>query len=143
MDLKKIIGKFTVHPIVRGRKLRKITARAPGMKYRHYAPNVMIILVEGKYKKVRRKIRELIKKYKKEGNKVGVMTTNKNYSYRADAVKFIGDEPELIAKNLFKTFREFDKEKIDVVMAEGIFDIGLGLAVMNRLRKASRRIIEV
>jgi L-threonylcarbamoyladenylate synthase len=43
----------------------------------------------------------------------------------------------MIAKNLFGLLREFDKEKVDIIIAEGVPLQGLGLAVMNRLRKAS------
>jgi L-threonylcarbamoyladenylate synthase len=42
-----------------------------------------------------------------------------------------------IAKNLFKLLRDFDKEKVDMIIAEGIAPRGLGLAVMNRLRRAA------
>jgi L-threonylcarbamoyladenylate synthase len=44
---------------------------------------------------------------------------------------------ETIAQNLFKLLREFDKESVDVIVAESVPAEGLGLAVMNRLRKAS------
>jgi L-threonylcarbamoyladenylate synthase len=57
----------------------------------------------------------------------------------ADVVKSLGSRSSLvvIAKNLFKLLREFDLEGVDVIIAEGIPAEGLGLAVMNRLRKAS------
>jgi L-threonylcarbamoyladenylate synthase len=38
---------------------------------------------------------------------------------------------------LFRLLREFDSEKVDVIVAEGLPLEGLGLAVMNRLRKAA------
>jgi L-threonylcarbamoyladenylate synthase len=43
----------------------------------------------------------------------------------------------VIAQNLFRLLREFDAEGVDVIIAEGVPAEGLGLAVMNRLRKAS------
>ena len=43
----------------------------------------------------------------------------------------------VIAKNLFRLLREFDSESVDIILAEGVPLEGLGLAVMNRLRKAS------
>jgi L-threonylcarbamoyladenylate synthase len=42
-----------------------------------------------------------------------------------------------VARNLFRLLREFDQEKVDVIVAEGLPLQGLGLAVMNRLRKAA------
>jgi len=41
-------------------------------------------------------------------------------------IKFLGNDFNTIAKNLFKSFREFDEEKIDVIIAEGIIDKELG-----------------
>ncbi|MBU4352960.1 MAG: threonylcarbamoyl-AMP synthase [Nanoarchaeota archaeon] len=141
--LKEVLGKIKIHPIVKGKQIKKIAVKSPGMKYRHYAPNAKVILVEGKYERVKNKIQELTDKYKKKGKKIAIMTTNKNHNYKTGAIKFIGKDCDAIAKNLFKTFREFDKEKIDLIIAEGVSDNGLGLAVMNRLRKASYKIIGV
>jgi L-threonylcarbamoyladenylate synthase len=60
-------------------------------------------------------------------------------AYRADVVKSLGSRFNLavIAQNLFRLLREFDAEGVDVIIAEGVPAEGLGLAVMNRLRKAS------
>ena len=54
-------------------------------------------------------------------------------------VKSLGSRFNLavIAQNLFRLLREFDAEGVDVIIAEGVPAEGLGLAVMNRLRKAS------
>jgi L-threonylcarbamoyladenylate synthase len=45
--------------------------------------------------------------------------------------------PSVIASNLFKELREFNKTSVDVILAENVSLEGIGLAVMNRLRKAS------
>jgi len=59
-------------------------------------------------------------------------------TYRANVVKSLGSRKNLttVARNLFRLLREFDEEKVDMIIAEGITPKGLGLAVMNRLRKA-------
>jgi L-threonylcarbamoyladenylate synthase len=59
--------------------------------------------------------------------------------YSADVVKSLGSRGDLavVARNLFRLLREFDVEGVDVIVAEGVPAEGLGLAVMNRLRKAS------
>jgi L-threonylcarbamoyladenylate synthase len=75
-----------------------------------------------------------------EGKKVGVLTTDETESmYKANVVKSLGSRKDMttIAKNLFRLLREFDEEKVDVIIAEGIRPQGLGLAVMNRLRRAA------
>jgi L-threonylcarbamoyladenylate synthase len=71
---------------------------------------------------------------------VGVLATDETVSrYSADVVKSLGSRSDLsvVARNLFRLLREFDLEGVDVIVAEGVPAEGLGLAVMNRLRKAS------
>lgn len=141
-ELNDILSKVKTHPVAKWKKVGKIVAKSPGMKYKHYAPNASVIVIEGTYQKVKMKVQELADKYRKEGEKVAVMTIE-NHSYKADIIKFVGNDFETIAKNLFKSFREFDKEKVDVIIAERIEDSGLGLAIMNRLRKAAYKIIKI
>jgi len=142
-ELEEVLGKIKIHSVVRGKKIKGIVAKSPGMKYKHYAPNASVTVVEGTYQKVKKKIQELVVENEKKGKKVAVMTTDENHNYKADVIKFVGNEFNIIAKNLFKTFRKFDNKKVDVIIAEGISDKGLGLAVMNRLRKAAYKVIKV
>ena len=60
-------------------------------------------------------------------------------SYCGDVVKSLGGQGNFadIAKNLFRLLREFDEEGVDIIVAEGVIPKDLGLAVLNRLRKAS------
>ena len=86
------------------------------------------------------RVQEVAYKYMGEGKKVGILATNMSKSmYNADAVKSMGSRKDLteIAKNVFRLLREFDEEKVDVVIAEGVPLKGIGLAIMNRLRKAA------
>ena len=135
-QLQRVIGKIAIHPILRGRKT-KSAHRSPGMKYRHYSPNAKIILIEGPRSKVNSKILQLLTLYKSEGNKVGIMTSEKNIPYKSDMTRFVGSRFDAIAANLFKTFREFDAKKIDIILAQGISHEGLGYGIMNRLGKAA------
>ncbi|MDI6826530.1 MAG: L-threonylcarbamoyladenylate synthase [Candidatus Aenigmarchaeota archaeon] len=136
-ELESVLGKIKLHPVVKAeREIRKITAKSPGMKYRHYAPEADLIVVEGKERAVRRKIQELVNEYKSEKKKVGIITISK-HDYDSDVIKFAGKDLTTIAKNLFRIFREFDKERVNVIIAEGVKTSGMGLAIMNRLKKAS------
>ncbi|MCX8153138.1 MAG: L-threonylcarbamoyladenylate synthase [Candidatus Bathyarchaeota archaeon] len=139
--LRKVLGDVQLHPFVVAEKEVLVEkARSPGMRYRHYAPNAKVILVEGQLQAVIAKIKELIGSYRREGVKVGVLATDETIAnYEADVVKSLGSRFNLtaIAQNLFRLLREFDYEGVDVVIAEGVPIEGLGLAVMNRLRKAS------
>ena len=110
------------------------------MKHKHYAPNAEVILIEGNVPAVISKIKTLTEQYKQEGKKVGVLATDETIKeYTANVVKSVGSRFNLesIARNLFRQLREFDGEDVDVILAEGVPLEGLGLAVMNRLRKAS------
>ncbi len=139
--LKKLLGAVELHPVaVAEKELAVNEVRSPGMKHRHYAPDCDLIVVEGETSDVIGKVKQLTELYMKKGSKVGVLVTDETMGYyRADVVKSLGSRRDLavIAKNLFRLLREFDLEEVDIVIAEGVPAEGLGLAVMNRLRKAS------
>ncbi len=97
-------------------------------------------MVEGELGAIVGKVRESVRTYGNQGKKVGVLCTDETVAqYSADVVKSLGSrrDPASIARNLFGLLREFDAENVDVIVAEGISIEGIGLAVMNRLRKAS------
>ena len=139
--LKKILGEVKLHPIaVADKQLSIEKARSPGLRHRHYAPKADIIVVEGALSVVVAKIKELAEASRREGKRVGVLATDETVAfYGADVVKSLGSRNDfvVIAKNLFRLLREFDSEGVDIIIAEGVPLEGLGLAVMNRLRKAS------
>jgi L-threonylcarbamoyladenylate synthase len=127
-----------------GKEERSDKPKSPGMKYKHYAPNAEVIVVEGNKDKVRKKAKELVEEYKSKAKKVGVITTVKEHGYDADVVKYVGNTEKEVAKKIFKALRDFNKEDIHIIIAEGIEEKGIGEAVMNRLRKAAGyNIIEV
>jgi L-threonylcarbamoyladenylate synthase len=110
------------------------------MKHKHYAPKAQVILVEGNIPAVIAKVKELVESYRLKGEKVGILATDETQAdYKAEVVKSLGSRFNLaaVAQNLFRLLREVDAEKVDVIIAEGVPSEGLGLAVMNRLRKAS------
>jgi L-threonylcarbamoyladenylate synthase len=139
--LRKNLGDVKLHPFVVAEKELSIeNARSPGMRHKHYAPNAEVIVVEGAIPAVLAKVKELAESYRLKGAKVGVLATDETAAaYGAVVVKSLGSRfnLEVVAQNLFSLLREFDAEGIDVIIAEGVPTEGLGLAVMNRLRKAS------
>jgi L-threonylcarbamoyladenylate synthase len=139
--LRKVVGDVKLHPfVVADKELPIEKTRSPGMKHKHYAPSAKVIIVEGAISAVIAKVKELADAYGLKGVKVGVLATDETIgAYRADVVKSLGSRFNLavIAQNLFRLLREFDAEGVDVIIAEGVPTEGLGLAVMNRLRKAS------
>ena len=139
--LKKVIGRVELNPIVvADRTLPLERARSPGVKHKHYAPDAEMFLVEGEIEAVVNKVDELVRFYRKKGRRVGVLATDETVDhYRADVVKSLGSRSDLasIARHLFGLLREFNADKVDVIVAEGVPAEELGLAVMNRLRKAA------
>ncbi|MEM3703259.1 MAG: L-threonylcarbamoyladenylate synthase [Candidatus Bathyarchaeia archaeon] len=139
--LKRVLGRVEIHPVAIAEKEIPVEkARSPGMKHRHYAPRAELVVVEGETAAVIKTVAELIDYYKRRNMKVGVLATDETAAYyKADVVKSLGSRSsmDVIAKNLFRLLREFDVEGVNVILAEGVPSEGLGLAVMNRLRKAS------
>jgi len=139
--LREILDDVELHPVaIAEKELWVKKARSPGLRHKHYAPNAEVIVVEGDISAIVRKVKVILKDYREKGSKVGVLATDETSDcYVADVVKSLGSRKNLkvVAKNLFKLLREFDKEDVDVIVAEGVPLRGLGLAVMNRLRKAS------
>lgn len=140
-DLMQVLGVVRLHPAAIAEKEVSVEkARSPGLKHKHYAPNADLIVVEGEMPAIIRKVKELVDSYIAGGAKVGVLATDETVNqYSRGVVKSLGNRSDLAlaAKNLFRLLREFDKEGVNIIIAEGIPLEGLGLAVMNRLRKAS------
>jgi L-threonylcarbamoyladenylate synthase len=139
--LKKVLPDLVLHPFVESEKeLSAEKVRSPGMKHKHYAPKAPVILVEGHLDVVVDKVKELSENSRCEGKRVGVLATDETQrSYKADVVMSLGTRRNIatIAANLFSLLREVDAKGVDVIIVEGVPPEGLGLAIMNRLRKAS------
>jgi L-threonylcarbamoyladenylate synthase len=137
--LKGVLADLRLHQFVQSEvelPLEKI--RSPGMKHKHYAPKAEVILVEGNIEAVVAKIKTLMADYKDK--KVGVLATDETQTaYKAFVVKSMGSRHDIstIAASLFRLLREVDSEGVDIILAESVPHEGMGLAVMNRLRKAS------
>ncbi|MBA3065347.1 threonylcarbamoyl-AMP synthase, partial [bacterium] len=116
---------------------------SPGMLTHHYSPKAELILVERKNGQIK-EMKRLALKFKKQGKKVGIMATSENQSkFNGFKIKNMGSSKDLktCAINLFSVLRNFDKEKIDYIIAEGIEPQGLGLTIMDRLRRAATKSI--
>lgn len=107
--------------------------KCPGMKYKHYAPDAEVTVVEGEKTAVREKIKELIRNTDKI---TGVLTMNVA-DYDNAVILSAGGTNKEYAKNLFSALREFDELGVEAVFAEFYSDDGYGLAVKNRLYKAA------
>lgn len=118
--------------------------KAPGMKYRHYAPRGELVIVEGEPQRVVRYINEQTALHEAEGKRTGIIGTQELLpEYHAFRVKNAGSRSDAsaVARQLYTFLREFDDEDIAYIyaesFAEGFADKGFGQAVMNRLLKAA------
>ena len=108
---------------------------APGMKYRHYSPRAALVLVTGPPEKRFALIKALALYFRNQALKVGYLNT----ALRGRLEPGIG--PEELAVTLYSSLRRMDRQGVDIILAEEIDLAGLGLAVMNRLKKAATRIL--
>lgn len=124
-------------------------ALAPGMKYKHYSPETPLILVEYRedVEKMVEDVIRIVEEVGGTGKKVAVIASSETfhrYKGLADKVLVYGSRKNVfeVARNLFKILRELDREGVDIAIVEGVEEKGLGLAVMNRLRKASSKVVK-
>ncbi len=98
--------------------------KAPGMKYKHYAPKAEMMIFVGEPEKVRLAIAAEKMARVEFGQKVGVLI-------------FDSDKPKEAAHDFFAQLRAFDKSGVDVILAAALKEDGVGLAVMNRMFKSA------
>lgn len=137
--LEKVVGQIDIDSTIMGEDSKE-PPKAPGMKYRHYAPKGELVLVEGNPEKVLSYINGQTKMHQEQGQKTGIIGTSEwADSYRADSVKIAGSrrDEEAMARQLYTFLREFDDEGIEYMYAESFADDGIGQAIMNRLIKAA------
>lgn len=137
--LEEVIGEVAVDKTLLSADSRE-APKAPGMKYRHYAPKAQMVIVEGEQDSVVKAIRQLVYQQVRSGRQAGVIAANETVSqYTRGIVKSIGTRANesTIAKNLYRVLREFDDEEVSYIFSEAFAEGGIGDAVMNRLNKAA------
>ena len=118
----------------------KVRPKAPGMKYRHYAPKADLAIVEGKTDLVVKTINRFVEEDEAAGLQAGIIATEETLSrYPKGIVKCIGSraEEETIAHNLYEVLREFDQCQVNKIYSEAFYTPKMGQAIMNRLLKAA------
>ena len=114
--------------------------KAPGMKYKHYAPKADMVIVDGESQSVIRGINKLVKEKQAAGLKTAVIATEETRDcYQADVVLCIGSRgnEDSIAQHLFDILRECDELAVDCIYSESFATPRIGQAIMNRLLKAA------
>jgi len=162
--LRELIPDLVV-PAPRAGAAAEAPPRAPGMKYTHYAPRAPLTLVQGSAVGVsaapaafattaavavlrRLAAAELDPAV---GRRPGLLVSAETAAayddlVAAGAIRVVAGSRsalESVAARLFAGLRELDAAGATAIFAEGYGEEGLGLAVMNRLRKAATRVVEV
>ncbi|MCD8083300.1 MAG: threonylcarbamoyl-AMP synthase [Clostridiales bacterium] len=138
--LEATVGHIEIDPAIQGPSGEDFHPKAPGMKYRHYAPKAELTLVEGEIDSVVARINLLVEEKNAQKCRVGVICTDETKSrYHGALVRSVGlrEKEETIAHNLFAVLREFDELQADVIYSESFPEDHLGQAIMNRLTKAA------
>lgn len=146
--LKNTVGQVETDPAIAGPVAADVKPKAPGMKYRHYAPEAELVLVEDGGSRqcegnenVERAIRTMALDKLSRGCRVGIICTDetKNRYPKEAHIRSLGpgNSQEAIAHNLFGVLREFDDLEVEVIYSESFPRDHLGQAIMNRLTKAA------
>lgn len=174
-DLEEVLSeKPEVDPTLLGKKMEDgFVPKAPGMKYRHYAPRAEMILFRArKAENADRRIAEAILRFLEEReeqqgkqdrqeerrqvselSKVAILCaeeTKKEYaSFCAEKgilLKVLGkrEEPLSMTHNLFRILRDCDEEGVELILSEAYSEEGVGFALMNRMKKAAgQKIVDI
>ena len=133
-DIKKVTGVVAIDKHVFKNTSKNKLIESPGMKYKHYAPNTTSILIYGKNLQ---DYIDLVNIHKKNKTSIIGFIEHENYfkDYKFHNVGSINNLDE-VAKNIFTTLREADKDNSDLIIIEGVEKKGLGIAIMNRLLRS-------
>ncbi len=139
--LEEVLGGVKLDPAIVG---AKTVPKAPGMKYKHYAPDAPMTLLEGPAEKMLPAFRRQVKRLLAEGHRPGVLASSEVTDGLRDLLPqgrlmAYGPQGDLraIAANIYEKLIAFNDTDADVLLGEGTTEKGLGLAIMNRLHKAS------
>ena len=154
-DLEEVLGeKVAIDPTLLGKSMAEgFTPKAPGMKYRHYAPKAEMILFKKKEEdETRSGQEEIAKSILSYGEKELSESPEKRiwvlcgedtaFLYEGDSrftVQILGrrEEPLSMTHNLFRLLRKADEEGVELILGECYSEEGVGFALMNRLKKAA------
>lgn len=130
-DLEKFFGKISIGDTARGVRESEI-AITPGMKYRHYSPKTRLFMVED---------RDLFIRIMRSpfSPRITPICSSETASVIRGGSVSLGTESNLyeVASNLFQSLRELDISGKEIGIIQSFEEKGIGMAIMNRIRKAS------
>ena len=135
--LEQVIEEVKLDKTLLEKPSKDFVPKAPGMKYRHYAPKTELVIVKGSTEKVAQKIKEEAKT-----KNAAILTVDQHMDlYKDTNAKVVSwgslENMDEIAHKIFDALRKVDEWGVDIIYCEAFDEEGLGLAVMNRLTKAA------
>jgi len=138
--LKKIEPLIYMDPAIMKKPKADLKPKAPGMKYRHYAPNASMKIIQGDIEKTIAKINEIVQNNIGEKIRIGILATDETKDkYEQGIVISLGSRNNVssIGKNLFEALRSLDDQNVNLILAEAFEEDEIGTAIMNRMRKSA------
>ncbi|ACD52529.1 MULTISPECIES: L-threonylcarbamoyladenylate synthase [Clostridium] len=138
--LKDIDNRIEIDGAIMKKSTDDLKPKAPGMKYRHYAPKAKVKIISGERKKTIEKMKEMVDYYIDNNKKVCILTIEENEKEYNKGIKVVLGSREnllMVAQNLFESLRKCDDLGADIILAEAYEEKGVGIAIMNRLNKAA------
>ena len=133
-ELESVLGPVTVDKAITQSLSENETAKAPGMKYKHYAPQCQVVIVSGGSQTAARWVRA----HWKPGDRVLCFREELPLYEGCDPLAYGKEaEPATLSAGLFDALRQLDDPSVGTVYARCPQDGGIGLAVRNRLSKAA------
>ena len=133
-QLLEVLGDLVVDKAVTAQIDKDAVVKAPGMKYRHYAPAEPVVIVSGS----REKAAEYIHAHFEPGDRVLCFEEELPLYEGCDPLSY-GREADVntLSAGLFAALRELDDPSIHQVYARCPVGGGVAYAVQNRLKKAA------
>ncbi|MBF4694555.1 L-threonylcarbamoyladenylate synthase [Fusibacter ferrireducens] len=152
--IENIVGGCQLDPAISAEDLAGLAPRAPGMKYKHYAPEAEVEVVVGEASKIILTFESAVANAVDLNYKLGIMGFEEDLlvlekfletKYKADVLKrhiFLCTHGSIkhveeFARLLFQNLRRCDEVHCDKILIRGVSEHGIGYAIMNRLKKAS------
>ncbi|RDW20535.1 L-threonylcarbamoyladenylate synthase [Oceanobacillus chungangensis] len=132
-QLQAVVGDVNVDPALVSSTERP---KAPGMKYRHYSPEVPLWLVQG----TALEIQQVIEREQRNGARIAVLASAGTAKLlHTEEIFILGDNINDIATHLYDALRKYKSSDVDLIVCEAFQEFGIGQAVMNRLKKAASK----
>ena len=114
----------------------ELLKRSPGTRHRHYSPRARVTLVE---EKAEQAVVLLAEKHGREGKKTGIVTRRPDFYRNTDqvVVEVMPRDLKEYAKRMFAALRGLDERGVDEIIVEEVEEEGMGVAIMDRLRRAA------